>query len=337
MTMACGSSILKDQINLKKTSSHVYTVSCHRDWTVGPVLHGGCVAAAIYHAATTHLVTEETLAVLNQPDLLTLHLEFLRACELRDSTITVTELKVGARTSTLQLKLSQGGETKVIALATSINLEIPGITAATAWRLHPPPEPLPDFEAVLAHKPDAHWLPTHLAGEILPFTRRVLTLNPRSGFPVDGVCDAWNAFQGDERMDAAYLALMTDYIPSMSDTLLRNGGLYDARRSFARIEQGVREHPGVPAELTNSFKEARQSSIFNNTVSLSIEFKRRLPKEGIQWMFTRVESRMLEGGRLDLDITICDQKMDLLCIARQAVLVLDARRKFKDGKAAGVL
>ncbi|XXH02863.1 hypothetical protein Hte_009251 [Hypoxylon texense] len=51
----------------------------------------------------------------------------------------------------------------------------------------------------------------------------------------------------DDRMDATYLVLMTDCIPSMSDTLLRNGGLYDARGNLARIEQWAREHPGVPA------------------------------------------------------------------------------------------
>ncbi|RYP47041.1 hypothetical protein DL768_006836 [Monosporascus sp. mg162] len=332
-----NSSILKDQINLKRTSSHVYTVSYHADWTVGPVLHGGSVAAAIHHAATTHLVTEPTLAAQNQPDILTLHLEFLRACEARESTITITDLKVGARTSTLQLQLSQDGQTKVIALATSINLDSPGPTAATAWRLHPPPRPAPDFEAVLAHRPDAHWLPAHLAGEIIPFTRRQLVLNPRDGFPVDGICDAWNTFLGDERMDATYLAMMTDCIPSMSDTLLRNGGLYDARRTFAQIEQWAKENPGVPCELTNSLKEAMQASVFNNTVTLDIEFMRKLPKNGVQWTFTRAESRMLEGGRLDLDVTICDQNMDLLCIARQAILVLDAKRKFRDGKAKSAL
>ncbi|RYP74382.1 hypothetical protein DL771_003049 [Monosporascus sp. 5C6A] len=332
-----SSSILKDQINLKRSSSHVYTVSSHADWTVGPVLHGGCVAAAIHHAATTHLVTEPTLASQNQPDILTLHLEFLRACEACESTIVITDLKVGAKTSTLQLQLSQGGQTKVIALATSINLDSPGPTAASAWRLRPPPPPVPDFEAVLARRPDAHWLPAHVTGEIIPFTRRELVLNPRRGFPVDGICDAWNTFLGGERMDATYLALMTDCIPSLSDTLLRNGGLYDVHRTFPQIEQWAKENPGVPAELTNSLKEAMQTPLFNNTVTLDIEFKRKLPKNGVQWIFTRAESRMLEGGRLDIDVTICDENMDLLCIARQAVLVLDAKRKFRDRKAKSVL
>ncbi|KAI1778394.1 thioesterase-like superfamily-domain-containing protein [Hypoxylon cercidicola] len=186
--MATSSGILKDQINLKKSSSHVYTISYHRDWTVGPVLHGGCIAAAIHHTATTHLATEPALLARDQPDLLTLHLEFLRACEARDSTITITELKIGAQTSTLQLVLPQNGQTKVIALATSINLDRSGPSASTAWKLRPPPRPVPDFDAILNHKPEPNWLPGHLVGEIIPLTRRQIGLNSRDGFPIDGIC-----------------------------------------------------------------------------------------------------------------------------------------------------
>ncbi|KAI1733379.1 thioesterase family protein [Xylaria scruposa] len=324
-----ASSILKDQINLKKVSSHAYTISYHHDWTVGPVLHGGCVAAALHHAATTHF---NSIAA-DQPDILTLHLDFLRPCELCDSEITVEDLKVGAGTSTIQLRLSQKGQTKVIALATSCNfIKSVGPTALSAWNPGAglSTHPIPNFEGILANKPDQHWLPAHLVGEIIPFTRRQLCLNPREGFPVDGVCDAWNTFLGDERMDATYLAMMADCIPSMSDTILRNGGIYDARRSFAIMEKWDAEHPGVPAELTNSFKQAMQTPIFSNTVTLDIEFKRRLPSEGVKWTFTRAATRMLEGGRMDLDITICNENMEILCLARQVILALDAKRKFRD-------
>ncbi|KAK9414715.1 putative Thioesterase domain-containing protein [Seiridium unicorne] len=48
--------ILKDQINLRQNTSHDYTVSYHHDWTARTALRGGAVAAAIHHAATTHLI-----------------------------------------------------------------------------------------------------------------------------------------------------------------------------------------------------------------------------------------------------------------------------------------
>ena len=137
------SNILREQINLQQIGSHTYTSSWHRDWTVGPgifysvslatiiagtnfclvlaALHGGHIAAAIQLAAQTHLTT--TLAAQNQPDVLTLHLDFLLACVPQAMTITVVDLKIGKATSTIQLQLTQKDKLKVIAIATSTNFD----------------------------------------------------------------------------------------------------------------------------------------------------------------------------------------------------------------------
>ncbi|KAI0534279.1 hypothetical protein GGR58DRAFT_520537 [Xylaria digitata] len=77
-------------------------------------LFGGSVAAMIHHAAITHLATDLTLVAQNQPGILSLHVEFLRLCNRCDSTITVTPLKRGATTCTIQLQLSQKNQIKVI-------------------------------------------------------------------------------------------------------------------------------------------------------------------------------------------------------------------------------
>lgn len=216
-----------------------------------------------------------------------------------------------------------------MALVTSTNFDKPvGPTAATGWSLrNPDPAPIPDFDKIQAHAPDEHWIPAHLTSEVVPFSRRILFLKPRDRPPV-GVNDAWNSFIGDERIRNSYLPLMADSFPSMSDTLLRNGGLFDANKSFDRIKEWAEEHPGVPCELYNSRRDVLRATIFNNTITLDIEFKRRLPQEGVQWTFTRVTTRLLDAGRMDVDIVICDPKMDILCLARQAILVLEAKRKF---------
>lgn len=41
---------------------------------------------------------------------------------------------------------------------------------------------------------------------------------------------------------------------------------------------------------------------------------------------------MLSGGRMDLEVTICDENMELVCIGRQTILVLQAARRFGDSK-----
>lgn len=41
---------------------------------------------------------------------------------------------------------------------------------------------------------------------------------------------------------------------------------------------------------------------------------------------------MLSAGRMDIDVTICDENLGLVCTSRQVILVLEAQRKFTAGK-----
>lgn len=68
-------------------------------------LLGGCVAAIIQLTAQTYLRTDPVLVKVNQPDVLNLHLEFLRASTHDDSIIKVIPLKIGGTVSTLQIQL----------------------------------------------------------------------------------------------------------------------------------------------------------------------------------------------------------------------------------------
>ena len=145
----------------------------------------------------------------------------------------------------------------MVAVATSTNFEQPlGPSVHNAWTgLVPPPKPKPDFDGVLENKADENWVPCLLKGEVIPMTGRILGLYPRGGFVSPGICDSWHSFLGDERIDETYVAWMSDFIPSMSDTLLRNGGLYDAHVFQQRAEQWAQEHPGVTCQTTNTLAE----------------------------------------------------------------------------------
>ncbi|KAK7917531.1 hypothetical protein PG985_011139 [Apiospora marii] len=323
--------ILREQIDLRPSAHNTYCASWHKDWTVGNTFHGGCVVAIIHHAAETHLRNQPAL---NQPDILNLHVEFLRACERCDSTITVQPLKTGAVASTFQVELRQKGELKALALATSTNFDRPlGPTVPTAWTPLPAPLPKPDFARVLRHEPDPNWIPAIYSGEVIPFTGRILVLDPREGNPVDGICDAWNGFANPaERIDSTTLAFLTDLIPSMSDTLLRNGGLYDAHAFQEKARQWADEHPGMPAPLTNSLAEAARAATFNQTVALDVEFKRWLPAAGLRFVFMRTATKMLLDGRMDTDLIVLNEDEEIVCTSRQVLLVLEAGRKSKKDK-----
>lgn len=67
-------------------------------------------------------------------------------------------------------------------------------------------------------------------------------------------------------------------------------------------------------------------------MTLEVEFKRILPKDGLRFVLIRTATKMLAGGRMDIEVTILNEEMELLCTARQVLLVLEAGRKFGGGK-----
>jgi acyl-CoA thioesterase FadM len=297
------------------------------------VLLGGCVAAILASAAQAHFTS--TLAHLNQPDVHTLHIEFFRPCTPEASIIKVVDLKIGRGSCFIQLTLHQNNEPRCTALATSTNFSIStGPTASTSIPFYPALRPLPNFEHVETNIPDENWLPSKTHGQILPFLKRMTFLYPIDGHPTPGIIDYWCTFDSPEKMGLAHLAMLSDVAPSASDTLLHTGGIFDAHRIHRLKKAAASKSPGKPAIITNSLKEAAKAKIWNTTLTMDFQFKRRLG-EGDRWCFTRVTTRVLEGGRMDLDLVICDEGLGTVCLARQSMLVVDGGRRFGKGKKEG--
>ncbi|KAM0226976.1 hypothetical protein ACHAPO_011924 [Fusarium lateritium] len=211
----------QQEVTPQQTGPSSYSVSPSHDWTMGPALNGGCIAAVIHSAAVKHFTT--ALAKYDQPDVLTLHIEYLRYCTTETLDINILELKRGSSHCTIQLQVLQNEQLKVVGLATSTNFaQSLGPTCNTQWTLNPPSTSKPDFRKVEANEPDTTWVPGLTKGEIFPMGRRIVSLYERGGMQVDGLMDAWNSFTG-EIMNASHIAFMCDFMPSMADTLLRNG------------------------------------------------------------------------------------------------------------------
>jgi hypothetical protein len=284
------------------------------------------VAAVIYSTASNYLTT--ALAKYKQPDVFTLHVEYLRYCTTQTLDIDIIDLKRGSSHCTIQLQVSQEKQLKAVALITSTNFcQTLGPTSDTQWALNPSPTSIPDFHKILSNNPDSKWVPGLTKGEVFPMGQRIISLYERGGMQVDGLLDAWNRFPG-EKMQASHISFMCDFMPSMADTLLRSDGMYDGRSNLRKMEAWAGKNPGVVCELMTSLSEAANAKFSENTVSLDIEFKKRLPEDGLRWIFSRVVTKKLHGGRMDMDVTICDERMDLVCLSKQVVLVLDAKKRY---------
>lgn len=134
---------------------------------------------------------------------------------------------------------------------------------------------------------------------------------------------------------------MAEFMPSLSNTLLRNGGPYDTRAIHEKAAQWAEKNPGIPlvmyatsvAEISLLFRLTRvprvnnlqiiQVATVNITLSLDIEYKRRLLKDGMRFTFMRATVKTLLKGRMVVNLTTCNEDMDVGCLARQFGLALE--------------
>jgi acyl-CoA thioesterase len=62
------------------------------------------------------------------------------------------------------------------------------------------------------------------------------------------------------------------------------------------------------------------------TVTLNIDMKKHLPKEGVEWLYSRIVTKVVRDGRTDLDVTILDQDGEVVALSTQVGLVVSAAR-----------
>ena len=63
---------------------------------------------------------------------------------------------------------------------------------------------------------------------------------------------------------------------------------------------------------------------------MDVEYKRRLPKEGLRFTHTRVVVKSLLNGKMDTEIIISNEDDEILCIGLQVVLLIDSGMKFNE-------
>ena len=59
---------------------------------------------------------------------------------------------------------------------------------------------------------------------------------------------------------------------------------------------------------------------------LNIEFKKPLPEEGVEWLFSRVRAKKIQKGRMDLEVEIRDEEGEVVALSQHVALILGAER-----------
>lgn len=259
------------------------------------------------------------LAYLDQPDSMSVQLQYLRRTRPGPGVVSVEHLKLGGGLSTVQVTLSQGDRREVQGYVVQTNFaKQTGLSLPTSWvksTTTPAPPPI-DFAAVEEAGEDANWL-VDLDPPKSSFrkaTRHVLFYHPKQKSDLS-IVDQWLRFRPGGPGNAVVpfpqeaLGFVVDIFPHMAEF-------------FPQVDRGTRWYP---------------------TVALNLDVKRNLPPEGADWLFVRVRAGEIRNGRMDLQIIVLDRAGNLVAISSHVSLIMSSERNTAksrqgvDGGAGGRL
>ena len=275
--------------------------------------------------ARTHFAT--TCKALNQPHTLALQLNFVRRTSNGPAILIVSELKLGRRTSTIHISLSQGEQPPCVLgylMQSNFDTEA-GISLKTAYSLCPAPKPLVSTVA-LRDDSEPNWSLHHK-----PFSsfrkagQHVRTYLPRDGQVGQALIDQWLCLENEQRFTSESLGYVADMFPQIVEAAY---GPEDLEREGRKVRSGSGQSPDAPTPSV-AFKGSGKSQwaeFWYPTVLLNLEFKKALPLEGVEWLFSRVRSKEICNGRMDLEVIIMDENGAIVALSNHVALVVSAER-----------
>lgn len=302
------------------------------------VPHGGYITSLFQSIASTHFKNTHPQQHGGSADPFTMHLTFLRRTSTGPAVFTVQDSKLGARTSTLHITLSQteGGKQRdeVVAYITCTNLQAEeGLSSKTDWEIYPsvlPPrggdrsgsfiENRVDLQDLAREGADGIW---SLAEVTFPAFRKASThvevYVPRlEGFTPGseggwkhrrGMIEQWVRFAPYGKVGRwtdPTIGYLVDMFPMMLE-------------GFDQLSPPSEKQAEGPAKKANA-------RFWYPTVLLNVDIKKKLPPGGVEWLYARVQNRRIKNGRLDIDIVVLDQEGDVVAISNQVALVVSASR-----------
>ncbi|RAH86817.1 hypothetical protein BO86DRAFT_414869 [Aspergillus japonicus CBS 114.51] len=313
---------------------------------IGPNTYSACLdPACIFHrTAAVHFARQTSKA---EP--IGLQLSFLRRTLAGPAILTVQEVKIGTRISTIHVSLSQPRESPRLSAATphapqdrkdkeqALEVKVvgyitvsppeyeagPAVTGHCAAALSPP---VVDFRALGENGGVGAWVrnqspPPGLfaAGHAeLFFPVSTLTAAKTLEDQVKGVVEQWARFTpGGQPARWSNEAVL--YLADMFPPALNRMGAMEVQR----LKQiGALSAP------------AEAGPFWYPSATLNVDLKTRLPEEGVEWLQSHVVTRMLRGSRADLEVVILNEQGELVATSTQVALVVDAARNLKGREAS---
>ena len=277
---------------------------------------------------------QKTLHSLNQPDTVTLHLEYLRSAAAGGADLVIKDVKKGSQTSTVHISLRQGGKEKVAGYATwvthyvrvdceldiyrNINFQnAHGVSYATDYTLSPPPAPADVSK--LATDNDDRWVSYSNPYDAQSFTKAQTHLRyvmPSSGSPHPSIMDEWiTPTSTSDKFTNVNLGFVADQWPQMAENYRRDS----PHSSNGIVARAIQAKKGTSITGDAGWR----SPFWYPTLLMNIEFKKLLPSQGVDWLFVRARAKQIKDGRMDVEVVILDEKSELVALSNHVCFIVN--------------
>lgn len=129
----------------------------------------------------------------------------------------------------------------------------------------------------------------------------------RSGHALPTIQDYWTRLPNGERFTQESLGFLADSGPPLLIEAFRPSGPGEP------IPEG-----GFPFETV----------FWYPTLTMTLDFRRKLPEEGVEWVMMRVVGKEVRNGRYDAEVLIFDERGEFLASSNNVAMVVDIKRNY---------
>lgn len=279
------------------------------------VPNGGYVAATILRAAHLHLEPR------GQTDTVSAHWQFINKTSVGPAILLVEDTKMGKGLSVLHITLYQNhllsqhpwvtdkSVKAATAYITNGNLDREqGVTLPSGWTSGPVPPPPVDLTK-LPRGDDPNW--TEWIPYIKPLVQSLQNVDlflPRKGHPLAATHDVWARLANGERWVQDDLGFVLDIGPPL-------------------LVESFRPSQGSDSAYEGGY--SHDTHMWYPTIVASLEVKKRLPVDGVEWIRYRVVCKNIKNGRYDAEVLIFDVDGDLVALSHHVAMAVGMERNVK--------
>ncbi|KAL9120027.1 MAG: hypothetical protein Q9187_003417 [Circinaria calcarea] len=317
---------LFEALKLRTIGQGNYVFTLPGSFCFGSRIFGGLLISFVHLAAREYFTT--THSKQGQPDVLSMQLQFFRLTFPSEASISIEDIHLGKSTSTIQVTVSQGGKKCLVGYLNMTNLQASkGISFETSWTLTP--APIEASILMLAADIDPRWIsyqtPYHPESfrRVQSYLKFFIPYEPGDLTSVDQwvtPSDPQTTFTNENIGFVADLSLpiLDNFYPKEAT------GCHAAIVAAGLLQKKDRENDIIRVPDVSSGSYETPAMII--TLATNIEIKKRLPICGVKWLFMRAQAKQIKNGRMDMEVVILDEKMDLVALSSQVLSIVDLKR-----------